>query len=75
MYLERVRRLESEMERVSSGLALVSQVTFLLFSVLFRDSGTSVMRRRLDPLGGDQLKCDNSSINQISHILLSAFGN
>lgn len=35
IYLERVRRLESEMERVSSGLALVSQVRF---SGLWNDS-------------------------------------
>lgn len=28
VYLDRVRRLESEMDRVSSGLALVSQVSF-----------------------------------------------
>ncbi len=34
-YLERVRRLESEMERVSSGLALVSQASLIATMVAY----------------------------------------
>lgn len=39
MYLERVRRLESEMERVSSGLALVSQVCVCVRVIIIQAMG------------------------------------